>query len=67
MEMTAMSLTLTRPPVAPLEALVLTLIRGSSPGVPDDVTPAVPALSRPDIVDEWGMQSFPASDPPSNW
>jgi len=20
-----------------------------------------------DIVDEWGTQSFPASDPPSNW
>jgi hypothetical protein len=20
-----------------------------------------------DIVEEWGMQSFPASDPPSNW
>jgi hypothetical protein len=20
-----------------------------------------------DIVDEWGAQSFPASDPPSNW
>ena len=20
-----------------------------------------------DMVDEWGMQSFPASDPPSNW
>jgi hypothetical protein len=20
-----------------------------------------------DIVDEWGIQSFPASDPPANW
>jgi hypothetical protein len=20
-----------------------------------------------DIVDEWGVQSFPASDPPANW
>jgi hypothetical protein len=20
-----------------------------------------------DLVDEWGIQSFPASDPPSNW
>ena len=20
-----------------------------------------------DLVDEWGVQSFPASDPPANW
>jgi hypothetical protein len=28
--------------------------------------PRVPSESA-DIVEEWGMQSFPASDPPSNW
>ena len=33
----------------------------------DDAALAAPALSRPDIVEEWGKQSFPASDPPSNW
>jgi hypothetical protein len=32
--------------------------------------PAVPARKERaarDIVEEWGIQSFPASDPPANW
>jgi hypothetical protein len=29
----------------------------------DDPTAAIPA----DIVDHWGVASFPASDPPANW
>jgi hypothetical protein len=29
--------------------------------------PAADVPSLDDIVDQWGVQSFPASDPPANW
>lgn len=31
-----------------------------------DVSPSATPDFK-DLVDEWGEQSFPASDPPSNW
>ncbi len=24
-------------------------------------------VGLPDLVDQWGLDSFPASDPPANW
>ena len=31
-------------------------------------TPLVPIReTAPDLVDVWGLHSFPASDPPANW
>jgi len=33
----------------------------------DRPLPEVDMNKSPDIPDEWGRQSFPASDPPQNW
>ncbi len=39
-------------------------IDGRLPGRPGTAGQVRPPV---DIVEEWGVQSFPASDPPSNW
>ena len=36
-------------------------------GPAPDVLWHQPDADVDDIVDEWGRQSFPASDPPANW
>lgn len=38
-----------------------------SPGLAPGRKLRGPEFSAWDIVDEWGAQSFPASDPPANW
>ncbi len=39
-------------------------VDGPIPERAGKTTPARPSI---DIVEEWGLQSFPASDPPTNW
>jgi hypothetical protein len=32
-----------------------------------EVLPDEPTAPEWDLVDDWGVASFPASDPPANW
>jgi hypothetical protein len=48
-------------------------VRGPGPdgpgGLPTKPLPATAGTEATvtDMVEEWGLQSFPASDPPANW
>jgi hypothetical protein len=58
-------LTLSRPPeseIAQVDVLALTVEPSHR-----IVTTGIEAASPVDIVEEWGIGSFPASDPPANW
>lgn len=38
-----------------------------TPATPEHPAETAPAAEDIDIVDVWGHDSFPASDPPANW
>ena len=43
------------------------LIRSRRIGVRELPSVSADAVRPIDIVDQWGIHSFPASDPPANW
>jgi hypothetical protein len=52
----------------PVEAAAGARIRAGTFATPAAVRQDRPATPPPvDIIDQWGMDSFPASDPPANW
>ncbi len=52
----------TRPP-----ALDLVGHEGGLPVHPHGSMEGAAVVVTVDVVDQWGMHSFPASDPPANW
>ena len=58
-------LTLTRTPEPEIAQIDVTALPVVASG---RITPtSTEHASTVDIVEEWGLQSFPASDPPANW
>jgi hypothetical protein len=43
------------------------LTRWTGAEIPEPRVGVSPPTTAIDIVDQWGMHSFPASDPPANW
>ncbi|GAB3350360.1 hypothetical protein [Modestobacter lapidis] len=72
-----MSLTLSPPAIglAACDTTTEVLLTSSVAALANDSATPAPAESAPrrsraavvDVVEEWGLGSFPASDPPSNW
>jgi hypothetical protein len=50
-----------------LTSTVAALARGSATPAPATTAPLRSQVAVTDVVEEWGLASFPASDPPSNW